>query len=104
MTLTTTTSVMAITGRIGASTSKARSGDCRISRCNWLLALKLSVGKSRPSKVISNALVDAHADHPEFGYRFLADDLEHAGHHVGERRVWRLCRDQRLWSATTKKG
>ena len=23
---------------------------------------------------------------------------------LGERRVWRLCRDQRLWSTTTKKG
>ena len=53
---------------------------------------------------LTNALVDAHRDDPEFGYRFLADELEHAGHQVGERRVWRLCRDQRLWSATTKKG
>lgn len=53
---------------------------------------------------LTNALIDAHRDDPEFGYRFLADELEHAGHHVGERRVWRLCRDQRLWSATTKKG
>ncbi len=53
---------------------------------------------------LTNALVDAHRDDPEFGYRFLADELEHAGHAAGERRVWRLCRDQRLWSATTKKG
>ena len=27
-----------------------------------------------------------------------------AGHAVGERRVWRLCRMQRVWSTTTKKG
>jgi putative transposase len=53
---------------------------------------------------LTNALVDAHRDDPEFGYRFLADELEHAGHAAGERRVWRLCRDQRLWSATTKKS
>lgn len=52
----------------------------------------------------ANALLDAHRDDPEFGYRFLADELERAGHEVGERRVWRLCSQQRLWSATVRKG
>ncbi len=28
---------------------------------------------------LTNALIDAHRDEPEFGYRFLADELEHAG-------------------------
>jgi hypothetical protein len=31
------------------------------------------------------------------GYRFIADDLHTAGHRVSERRVWRLCSQQRLW-------
>ena len=53
---------------------------------------------------LTNALVDLHEGDPEFGYRFLADELQHAGHKVGERRVWRLCRQQRLWSTTVKKG
>jgi transposase InsO family protein len=53
---------------------------------------------------LTNAIVDLHTDDPEFGYRFLADELQAAGHAVGERRVWRLCRQQRLWSTTTKKG
>lgn len=53
---------------------------------------------------LTNTLVDLHGDDPEFGYRFLADELEAAGHDLGERRVWRLCRDQRLWSTTTRKG
>jgi transposase InsO family protein len=53
---------------------------------------------------LTNALIDAHADDPEFGYRFLTDELELAGHTVGERRVWRLCRQQRLWSTTMRKG
>lgn len=53
---------------------------------------------------LTNAIVDAHASDPEFGYRFLADELEAAGHVVGERRVWRLCRDQRVWSTTIRKG
>ncbi len=53
---------------------------------------------------LTNALIDAHGDDPEFGYRFLADELERAGHDVGERRVWRLCSQQRLWSTTVRKG
>ena len=53
---------------------------------------------------VTNALVDLHAEDPAFGYRFLADELAAAGHRAGERRVWRLCSQQRLWSTTTKKG
>ena len=53
---------------------------------------------------LTNALIDAHADDPEFGYRFLADELERSGQVVGERRVWRLCSQQQLWSATVRKG
>jgi len=52
----------------------------------------------------TNALVNAHEDDPEFGYRFLADELERAGHEVGERRVWRLCSQHKLWSSTVRKG
>jgi putative transposase len=53
---------------------------------------------------LTNALLDAHADDPAFGYRFLADELDRAGITVGERRVWRLCSQQRLWSTTVRKG
>ena len=53
---------------------------------------------------LTNALIDVHGEDPEFGYRFLADELERAGHAVGERRVWRLCSQQRLWSTTVRKG
>ena len=53
---------------------------------------------------LTNAIVDVHGDDPEFGYRFIADELEAAGHVVGERRVWRLCRDQQVWSTTVRKG
>ena len=53
---------------------------------------------------LTNAIVDMHADDPEFGYRFIADELEACRVSVGERSVWRLCGQQRLWSTTTKKG
>lgn len=51
-----------------------------------------------------NAIRDLHSDDPCFGYRFISDELERAGHKVGERRVWRLCSEHRIWSVTTKKG
>jgi transposase InsO family protein len=53
---------------------------------------------------VVNELVDLHEADPEFGYRFLADELEAAGLPVNERRVWRLCSENRLWSSTVKKG
>jgi putative transposase len=52
----------------------------------------------------TNLIVDVHANDPEFGYRFIADELERAGQATNERRVWRLYRDQRIWSTTTRKG
>jgi transposase InsO family protein len=54
--------------------------------------------------MLSNELCDLHRDDPEFGYRFLADELKDRGHVVGENRVQRLCREHRWWSTTTKKG
>jgi putative transposase len=60
--------------------------------------------RDRDDAVLTNALIDLHGDDPAFGYRFLADELEAKGHHAGERRVWRLCSMQGLWSTTTKKG
>lgn len=53
---------------------------------------------------LTNEILDVHEDDPEFGYRFIADELQAAGHQVGERRVWRLCRDQNVFSTTVKKG
>jgi len=51
-----------------------------------------------------NVILDVHADDPEFGYRLISDEFEQAGARTCERRVWRLCRQQRVWSTTTKKG
>lgn len=53
---------------------------------------------------LTNAIVDVHADDPEFGYRFIADELEAAGHVVGERRVWRLCSQNKVVSTTVRKA
>jgi len=50
-----------------------------------------------------NAAAGIHADDPMFGYRFIADELAAAGFTASERRVWRLCSQQRLWSRFAKK-
>ena len=50
-----------------------------------------------------NAALDVHRDDPEFGYRFIADELPARGISAGENRVARLCSQQRIWSAFAKK-
>ncbi len=50
-----------------------------------------------------NAALDIHHDDPEFGYRFIADELRQAGIVAGENRVSRLCTQQRIWSVHSRK-
>jgi putative transposase len=50
-----------------------------------------------------NAAIDIHHDDPEFGYRFIADELPARGVTAGRNRVSRLCTQQRLWSVHAKK-
>ena len=50
-----------------------------------------------------NAAIDIHSDDPEFGYRFIADELPAKGVTAGRNRVARLCTQQRLWSVHAKK-
>lgn len=51
---------------------------------------------------LANAIFDAHLDDPEFGYRFLADEVRLADHEVSDRVVWRICRDNGWWSVFGK--
>jgi transposase InsO family protein len=53
---------------------------------------------------LTNVAVDTHRDDPAFGYRFIADELAAGGHQASERRVWRLCSQQQLFSAFSKKA
>src|SRR5438445_10571920 len=53
---------------------------------------------------VTNAIVDVHADDPEFGYRLIADELELAGRRVNERRGWRRGSDRRGWLAQIGHG
>jgi len=50
-----------------------------------------------------NAAIDIHHDDPEFGYRFIADELAGQGVVASRNRVNRLCTLARLWSAHSRK-
>ncbi|GAA3278391.1 hypothetical protein GCM10020260_00440 [Nesterenkonia halobia] len=51
-----------------------------------------------------NAAYDVHADDPEFGHRFIADEVTAAGYLVSERRVWRLSSQERIFSSTQRRS
>ena len=50
-----------------------------------------------------NAAIDVHHDDPEFGYRFIADELHEHGVQALRNRVQRLCSLQGLFSAHARK-
>ena len=52
---------------------------------------------------LANALFDAHADDPEFGYRLLADEARDAGHRRCDRTMWRICSTNGWWSVFGKR-
>lgn len=51
----------------------------------------------------AHALIAAHRDDPEFGHRFLADEARAAGEAMAEQTAWKICRDNRWWSAFGKR-
>jgi putative transposase len=50
-----------------------------------------------------NAAVDLHHDDPEFGYRFITDELAGHGITASRNRVNRLCTQQRIFSNHARK-
>jgi putative transposase len=59
--------------------------------------------RDRDDAHLINAAIDVHGDDPEFGYRFIADELPAHGITAGENRVARLCSQQQVWSVLAKK-
>jgi transposase InsO family protein len=50
-----------------------------------------------------NAAIAIHHDDPEFGYRYIVDELADQGLRASRNRVNRLCTAQRLWSVHSRK-
>lgn len=53
-------------------------------------------------EALTEAIREAHADDPEFGYRFLADEVRTAGHQVCDRTVWRICSVNGWWASFSR--
>ena len=76
----------------------------KIARQPYYRWLNAPVSDSELDKAwLANALFDAHRDDPEFGYRFLTDEVRDGGHVVCERTVWRICSQMGWWSVFGKK-
>ena len=74
---------------------------CRAQYYRWL-AEPITDGQLDEA-YLANAVFDAHHDDPEFGYRFLADEVRLGDHpDVTDRVVWRICRDNAWWSVFGK--
>ena len=58
--------------------------------------------RERYDTVLLAEIREIHADDPEFGYRFIWDELKQRGHQVGRDRVKRLCKAHRIHSSTVK--
>jgi len=52
---------------------------------------------------LTHFAIGIHADDPGFGYRFVAGELNAAGHQAGERRVWWLCSQAGISSTHSRK-
>ena len=50
-----------------------------------------------------NAALEVHGDDPEFGYRFITDELAGRGVRAGRNRVHRLCTQQRIFSVLARR-
>jgi transposase InsO family protein len=50
-----------------------------------------------------DAARDAHREEPTFGYRLIADELADVGFVASERRVWRLCSQNGIVSAISRR-
>lgn len=50
------------------------------------------------------AIRQIHAEDPEFGYRFIAEELIARGMKVSERRVWRICSRHHIFSTVMCKN
>lgn len=50
-----------------------------------------------------DAARDAHQEDPTFGYRLIADELADLGFEASERRVWRVCSQNKIVSVMARK-
>lgn len=75
----------------------------KIARQPYYRWLKAPVSAGELDKAyLANAIFDTHQDDPEFGYRFLADEVRAGGHQACDRTVWAHCAANGWWSVFGK--
>jgi len=62
-----------------------------VSEAEWLQAHRM------------NALINAHRDDPQFGYRFLAAEAARSGWRMSRRTAWALCAQQGIVSRSQRR-
>jgi transposase InsO family protein len=60
--------------------------------------------RERENEQLLPLIKQIHANDPEYGYRFITDELKELGWAVNEKRVLRLCREHRIYATIHKKG
>ena len=83
------------------------SVSCRIlnvARQPYYRWLRQPVGPTEARRQqLTAAIGEAHADDPEFGYRFLAHEVRASGHEVADRTVWRICSENGWWASFSRR-
>ncbi|NLA34508.1 MAG: IS3 family transposase [Actinobacteria bacterium] len=74
---------------------------CRQHYYRWLK--EPVTEREREHAELTNAIFNAHRDDPEFGYRFLCNEIRAAGFNACERTVWKICSQHQWWSSFGKK-
>jgi putative transposase len=63
----------------------------------------LKIARQPYYRWLAKSISRAELDDPEFGYRFLADEVRADGHQVADRTVWKVCSSNGWWSVFGKK-
>ena len=87
--------------QIAVSLSCRVLGLCRQQYYRWLAAPVTT--SEWDNARLANAVFDAHDQDPQYGYRFLVDEVRDAGFVTAERTVWRICSANQWWSSFGKK-
>lgn len=78
-----------------------RLGLCRQAYYGWRRS-PLSK-RERENQQLLILIQKIHQDDPEYGYRFITDELKHLGHNVNEKRIHRLCKTHHIYASIHKR-
>lgn len=87
--------------RVRVSTAARVLGFSKQAYYKWR-ANPVSARQAQDAQVVK-AIYQIHDDDPEFGYRLICDELHDRGIAISERRCWRLCSENQVFSTTLRR-